>query len=200
MNLFNKITSSLLGLIVLTLVSLTLSAILGWEKTQYIAFTFFISWGVLYITEIIKLKNYYSLLLVGFAIGSWGLFLSLSDPQLLEAKTTATLLLGKISLTIFTVLLGYRLFKKKGELEKDSTLFLVLLVLLVFQIMLRNVKEIDAFSVGGFINYFTVGIIANIFLNGHLSKILKTGEKSILLAIVINNLYSISIMLIGSFL
>lgn len=200
MNLFNKITSALLGLIVLTLVSLTLSAIFGWEITQYIAYTFFISWGLLYITEIIKLKNYYSLLLVGFAIGSWGLFLSLSDPQLLEAKSTATLLLGKISLTIFTVLLGYRLFKNKNELEKDSTIFLVLLVLLVFQIMLRNVKEIDAFSVGGFINYFTVGVIANIFLNGHLSKFLKIGEKSILLAIVINNLYSISIMLIGSFL
>ena len=96
--------------------------------------------------------------------------------------------------------MGYRLFKNKNELEKDSTIFLVLLVLLVFQIMMSNVKEIDAFSVGGFVNYFMVGITANIFLNGHLNKFLKASEKAILLAIVISNLYSISIMLIGSFL
>lgn len=200
MRILSKISEILFGVIVLTLVCLTTSAIFGWEITQYLAYTFFISWGVFFVIEIAKNRNYYSFLLVGLAIGAWGLYLSLSDPQLVEAKTTATLLLGKISLTIFTALLGYRLFKNKNELEKDSTIFLVLLVLLVFQIMMSNVKEIDAFSVGGFVNYFMVGITANIFLNGHLNKFLKAGEKAILLAIVISNLYSISIMLIGSFL
>jgi hypothetical protein len=200
MRILSKISEILFGVIVLTLVCLTTSAIFGWEITQYLAYTFFISWGVFFVIEIAKTRNYYSFLLVGLAIGAWGLYLSLSDPQLVEAKTTATLLLGKISLTIFTALLGYRLFKNKNELEKDSTIFLVLLVLLVFQIMMSNVKEIDAFSVGGFVNYFMVGITANIFLNGHLNKFLIAGEKEILLAIVISNLYSISIMLIGSFL
>lgn len=199
MKVINNISTVLFAGIVAILTALCIAVIAGWEASEYFAYSFFIAWGLLFLVEIIKVRNYFAFFLAGLAIGAFGLYLSLLDPLVLEAKTQAALLLGKISLTVFTALLAYRLFKNKGELEGNSTLFLVLLGLLVFQILISNVKEVEALSIGGFVNYFTVGVIFNILLNGHLSKFLKKGEKSVLLMIAVSSLYAIAIMLIANF-
>ncbi len=185
-----------IGWLIALLTALTLSAIYSWQYTQYLAYTFFISWGVLFLYYIIKVRNYYSLLLIAFTMGAAGVYLTLTD---VTVKAEAALLIGRIGLTIFTVMLAYRLFKSREELGSNNIYFLVLLVLLVFQILIQNSKEVDALSVGGFIHYITVGIIANIMLNGHLSKILNSGEKACLAMIAVSSLYNISIMLIANF-
>jgi hypothetical protein len=184
------------GWLIALLTALTLSAVYSWQHTQYIAYTFFISWGVLFLYYIIKVRNYYSLLLIAFTMGAAGVYLTLTD---VTVKAEAALLIGRIGLTIFAVMLAYRLFKNREELGSNNIYFLVLLVLLVFQILIQNIKEVDALSVGGFIHYITVGIIANIMLNGHLSKILNSGEKACLVMIAVSSLYNISIMLIANF-
>ena len=86
MRILSKISEILFGVIVLTLVCLTTSAIFGWEITQYLAYTFFISWGVFFVIEIAKNRNYYSFLLVGLAIGAGGYTLACLTRNWLKQK------------------------------------------------------------------------------------------------------------------
>jgi len=130
-------------------------------------------------------------------MGAMGVYFTLVSAN--ATTTEAALLIGKIGITLFTGLLAYKLYKNKDELGKNNILYLSVVGLLVFQIIIDNGKEVNALSVGGFINYFTVGIIANILLNGHANKILNAGEKAILTMIAISNLYNISILLIANF-
>lgn len=197
MKRLQTLQETFIGWLVVLLASLTITAIFSWPHTQYVAYTFFISWGLLFLFYIVRLRNYYSLLLIALAIGALGVYFTLVGAE--ATNTEAALLIGKIGLTIFTALLGYRLFKNKGKLENNNILYLGLLGLLVFQILIQDIKEVDALSVGGFVNYFTVGLIVNILLNGHTNKILNSGEKAILTIIAISSLYNISLMLIANF-
>lgn len=199
MKVINNISTVLFVGIVAILIGFAITVIFELPARGYLLYSFYIAWCILFAIEIIRLLNLYSFFLLGLAIGAFGLYLSISDPFVAETKTQAALLLGKISLTVFTVVLGYRLFKEKGELGNDSMFFMVLMILLVFQIITSNVREVDAFSVAGFVHYFTVGIIMNILLNDHLNIHLKKGEKSVLLMIAVSSLYAIAIMLIANF-
>lgn len=186
-----------IGWLILLLAAITISAIYTWSFTEYFAYTFFISWGLFFIYHIVVLRNYFSLILLGLATGAGGLYLSIKYGEV--SSTESALLIGKIALTVFTALLAYRLYKIREELEANNILYLVLVGLLVFQVIIQDVKQIDALSIGGFVNYFTVGVIANILLNGHLSKHLKKGERVCLVMVALFSLYSISIMFIANF-
>ena len=185
----------LMGLLVALLAAITLSAILFTPYTQYIAYTFFITWGIQLLYYMVSLRNYFSLIILGLTAGAGGVYMAtIGNPN-----ADTALLLGKISLGIFTALFAFRLYKARESIQGNDMLYLILIVLLVFQIAVQDVKTIDALSLAGFVNYFTVGIIAHILFNGFLHQPLKKGEKMVLLTEVVFSLYNISLMLISKF-
>ncbi len=185
----------LMGLLVVLLAAITLSAILFTPYTQYIAYTFFITWGIQLLYYMVSLRNYFSLIILGLTAGAGGVYMAtIGNPN-----ADTALLLGKISLGIFTALFAFRLYKARESIQGNDMLYLILIVLLVFQIAVQDVKTIDALSLAGFVNYFTVGIIAHILFNGFLHQPLKKGEKMVLLTEVVFSLYNISLMLISKF-
>ena len=185
----------LMGLLVVLLAAITLSAILFTPYTQYIAYTFFITWGIQLLYYMVSLRNYFSLIILGLTAGAGGVYMAtIGNPN-----ADTALLLGKISLGIFTALFAFRLYKARESIQDNDMLYLILIVLLVFQIAVQDVKTIDALSLAGFVNYFTVGIIAHILFNGFLHQPLKKGEKMVLLTEVVFSLYNISLMLISKF-
>jgi hypothetical protein len=195
MKTFEKI---FLGWLLALLVAMTVGAIFSWEHTFYAAYTFFISWGVLFIYYMVGLRNMYSLLLAGFMAGAAGLYLTI----LHSPKAEATLLLGKLSLTVFTVLLGIRLYKMRTEIDKSMLLFIGLIGLLLLQLAVQNSNSEEALqviSLNGMANYFTIGVVANILLNDNYANVLKKGERKILLMQVVFCLYNISLMMIFNF-
>lgn len=195
MKTFEKI---LLSILLLLWATITVGAIFNWEYTFYAAYTFFISWGVLFVYYMLMLRNVYSLLLAGFMAGATGLYLTI----LHSPKAEATLLLGKLSLTVFAAALAVRLYKNRNELEKSSVLFIGLIGLLLLQLVVQNSGTevgLEAVSLNGFVNYFTVGVVANILLNDNYANLLNAGERKILLMQVVFCLYNISLMLIYNF-
>ncbi len=185
----------MMGVLVTLLAAITLSAIFATPYTQYIAYTFFITWGIQLVYYMVSLRNYFSLILLGLTAGAGGVYMAtIGNPN-----ADTALLLGKIALGIFTALLAFKLYKMRDSMGGNDMLYLILIVLLVFQIAVQDVKTIDALSLAGFVNYFTVGIIAHILFNGYLHQPLKRGEKVVLLTEVVFSLYNISIMFISNF-
>lgn len=193
LKLFEEVT---IGLLVALLAAITILAILSQPFAQYAAYTFYAVWGVQLAYYMVKLRNYFSLILLGLAGSAGGMLMMILSLN----NAHAPMLLGKIALTIFAVILAIHLYKQRTEIGSNNAIFVGLILLLGLQIVLQNVRELDALSPAGFVNYFTVGLIAHILLNGYLSRYLKEGQKAVLITVAIFSLNNISLMLISKFL
>lgn len=195
-----RIEIILTSLPIICLTALTIGAISGWQYTHYLAYSFFISWALLFIFHIAVLHNYYSLILLGLAGGAAGLYFNLMAEV---SKAEAALLLGKIAITVFAAALAIRLYRNRESLENSSTVFIGLVILLLMQAVTQTVQTaeqaMEAVSVSGFANYFTTGLIAHILLNPTYSSILTKGEQKVLIIQVVFCLYNISLLLISNF-
>lgn len=193
--IFRYIEVALVGCTVFLLVMVTLGAILEWDFNQYMAYSFFISWGVLFLFYIITLHNQYSLIVFGLMAGALGIYYLLTGHEMAETGV----LISKISLAVFVALLGVKLYKMRNEIQEHSMLYLIMLVLLALQIVIQDYRQLEPLSLTGFSNYFAVGIIAHILLNEDINYIFSRGERKILLLQAIFCLYSISLMMISNF-
>ena len=193
--MIKKLELYLLGLIAAMLAILTIGAIAGWQFTDVFAISFFSFWGILFLYYAIVTRSYYSLIILGLMAGAAGLLLGL----LQKPGAEPAVLLGKISLGIFTGLLGYHLFKIRNEIQDNQFIYLGLLLVLVVQLVAHDYRTFEAVSLKGFANYAGLGVIMHVLLNDYLSLPLTQAEKRVLILQAVFCLYNICWMLIGTF-
>lgn len=193
--MIKKVELYLLGLIVTMLAGLTIGAVIGWQFTDVFAVAFFSFWGILFIYYAVITRSYYSLIILGLMAGAAGLLLGL----LQKPGAEPAVLLGKISLGVFTGLLGFHLFKIRNEIQDNQFLYIGLLLVLVLQLIAHDFKTFEAVSLKGVANYAGLGVIMHVLLNDYLSLPLTLAEKRILILQAVFCLYNICWMLIGTF-
>lgn len=192
-NIMQQSEKVLWGALIASLVGFITVAVAGWQL-YYFTYAFFISWGLLLLLYALQIFGYYSLIIIGMAAGALGVYFSTTG----SPGADAALLTGRITLGVFTCLLGWHLYTARSELGNNTTVFAGLLLALLVQVAFQNIENTKAISLQGIANYFTVALVGHIHLNDHLGKFLTTSQKRILLAQVVFCSFQIALSLIDT--